>query len=49
MARQLANAALDGVGTARHLIWPSLMRGTSRTGGLGAPNPSLFLFQRLVR
>ena len=48
-AKQLAKAAFGWMGTARHLIGPSLCRSKIfRTGGLRASSTSLFLF-RLVR
>ena len=49
IARQLAKAAFGWMGTARHLIGPSLCRSKIfRTGGLRASSTSLFLF-RLIR
>ena len=48
-AKQLAKAAFGWMGTARHLVGPSLCRSKIfRTGGLRASSTSLFLF-RLVR
>ena len=45
IARQLAKAALGWMGTARHLIGPSLCRSNAfRTGGLRASSASLFHF-----
>ena len=49
IARQLAKAAFGWMGTARHLLGPSLCRSNIfRTGGLRASSASLFLF-RLIR
>ena len=48
IARQLAKAAFGWMGTARHLIGPSLCRSNAfRTGGLRASSASLFLFRRI--
>ena len=45
IARQLAKAAFGWMGTARHLIGPSLCRSNAfRTGGLRASSASLFHF-----
>ena len=45
IARQLAKAAFGWMGTARHLVGPSLCRSKSfRTGGLRASSASLFHF-----
>ena len=45
IARQLAKAAFGWMGTARHLIGPSLCRSNIfRTGGLRASSASLFHF-----
>ena len=45
IARQLAKAAFGWMGTARHLLGPSLCRSNAfRTGGLRASSASLFHF-----
>ena len=41
MAKQLASAAFGWMGTARRLLWPSLMQVLPAQAGLGASSASL--------